>query len=39
MEVDSDHTIYFDLIGNNQDRIIDFGELVNMVFKQIGLVS
>lgn len=39
MEVDSDHTIYFNLIGNNQDRIIDFGELVNMVFKQIGLVG
>ena len=39
VEVDSDHTIYFNLIDNNQDHIIDFGKLVNMVFEQIGLVG
>lgn len=39
LSIISDNAIYFDLIGNNQDRIIDFGELANLVFKQIGLVD
>lgn len=34
----SDNAIYFNLFSNT-DRIIDFGELANMIFKQIGLVD
>ena len=35
----SENMIYFDLIHNDKNRIIDFGELANMIFKQIGLVG
>ena len=33
-----DNTIYFNLFSDT-DQTIDFGELANMVFKQIGLVG
>ena len=33
-----DNTIYFNLFSDT-DRTIDFGELADMVFKEIGLVD
>lgn len=34
------NTIYFNLFSTDDtDQTIDFGELANMIFKQIGLVG
>ena len=34
----SDNAIYFNLFSDT-DRTIDFGELANLVFKEVGLID